>query len=229
MVATNRVHMRLANGSIISEVTFNGINRILTIVTGSPHIVRNWINTTRRFNTPSASSGQPQVVGLEVSCVPDGKIVLLQLCVGGRCLIYRFQRPLEPLLQLCVGGRCLIYKFQRPLEPCGELLAFLDNSQFCFVGYGMEQVTYGLQREHGFSVRNTADLGDMAASKLGREDLRRAGLERLAREVMRVEIEEPAEVWTSNWRRRDLSDEQIAYACAKAFVASKLGQRLLDC
>ncbi|OAY80824.1 hypothetical protein ACMD2_25530 [Ananas comosus] len=144
--------MRLANGSIISEVTFNGINRILTTVTDSPHIVRNWINTTRRCNTPSTSSGQPQVVGLEVSCVPDGKIVLLQLCVG---------------------GRCLIYKFQRPLEPCGELLAFLDNSQFCFVGYGMEQVTYGLQREHGFSVRNTADLGDMAASKLGREDLRR--------------------------------------------------------
>nr|CAD1833559.1 unnamed protein product [Ananas comosus var. bracteatus] len=45
-----------------------------------------------------------------------------------------------------------------------------------------EVVAYGLQREHDFSVRNTVDLGDATATRLGWEDLRPTRLERLARE-----------------------------------------------
>ncbi|XP_020094911.1 uncharacterized protein LOC109714626, partial [Ananas comosus] len=116
---------------------------------------------------------------------------------------------------------------QPRLDPPHRLYAFFVDMRFCFVGVGVEVVVYGLRREYGFTVRNTTDLGNAAARMRGREDLRRAGLELLAREVMCLEMDTPAEVRTSEWWRRDLSQEQIACACADAFVSFQLGCILL--
>ncbi|XP_020094916.1 uncharacterized protein LOC109714631 [Ananas comosus] len=194
----------------LTEVIFARAHRISTTVTHSDVVVTRWIGeTVGGCGGGSSKPDQRPIVGLEVACQPNGNIVLLQLCVSNRCLIYQ-----------------LLHRDHDTCPPY-ELFLFLNSTRFCFVGAGVEVVAYGLRREHGFFVRNKADLGDAAATRLGREDLRRAGLERLAREVMRVEMDTPAEVRRSEWWRRDLSHEQIACACARAFASYELGRILI--
>ncbi|XP_020094913.1 uncharacterized protein LOC109714628 [Ananas comosus] len=195
----------------LTEVTFARAHRITTTVTHSDVVVERWIGETAggcSYGVRSNPSHRP-FVGLEVVCQPNGNIVLLQLCVSNRCLIYQ-----------------LLHR-DHDTCPLYELFVFLNSTRFCFVGAGVEVVAYGLRRGHGFFVRNKVDLGEAAARRLGREDLRRAGLERLAREVMRVEMDTPAEVRRSEWWRRDLSHEQIACACAHAFASFELGRILV--
>ncbi|OAY72931.1 hypothetical protein ACMD2_24888 [Ananas comosus] len=217
MLATCRLTL-VSNDRTLAVVTFADGHRIYTTVTNSAIIIANWINET----VQDCTNGGRYIVSLEVACQRNCNIVLVQFIVRDHCLIY----------QLLHHGKAHppreFYDIFAPDEL--DLLGFSStHARFCFIGAGVEVVAYGLQREHAFSVRNTADLGDTAAVRQGREDLWRAGLERLAREVMQVEMEEPAEVWRSNLGRRDLSNETIAYACAKAYVASKLRRGLLDC
>lgn len=197
------------NDRTLAEVTFDDACRIYTTVTHSAAVVADWINGTVQSCTDNRPSARRHIVGLEATRDANGNIVLLQLCAGFRCLIYQ-----------------LLHR-DRGTNPPRRLYSLLVDMRFCFVGVGMEAVVCGLRREYGFTVRNSADLGKAAARMRFRKDLRRAGLELLAREVMWVEMDTPAEVRTSEWWRRDLSQEQIACACADAFVSFQLGCILL--
>ncbi|XP_020094915.1 uncharacterized protein LOC109714630 [Ananas comosus] len=254
MLATCRLTL-VSNDRTLAVVTFADGHRIYTTVTNSAIIIANWINET----VQDCTNGGRYIVSLEVACQRNCNIVLVQFIVRDHCLIYQLlhhgkAHPPREFYEFLIDTyvdefeiekfdrfssfalRQVVFlmqqKLQKPIFAPDELdlLGFSStHARFCFIGAGVEVVAYGLQREHAFSVRNTADLGDTAAVRQGREDLWRAGLERLAREVMQVEMEEPAEVWRSNLGRRDLSNETIAYACAKAYVASKLRRGLLDC
>nr|CAD1830545.1 unnamed protein product [Ananas comosus var. bracteatus] len=166
---------------------------------------------------------QRHVIGLEVACQPNGSIALLQLCVGNRCLIYQLLHSYSDSDSDSDGDGDSDDDYS-----AGELFSFFRDDRFCFVAAGVDEVAYRLRRAHSFLVRNTADLGEMAATRLGREDLQRAGLERLARKVMGLKMDALAEVQMSEWWRRHLSRQQIACASVHAFVSFELGRILFE-
>ncbi|OAY68409.1 hypothetical protein ACMD2_13651 [Ananas comosus] len=208
----------------LAEVTFAGAHRISTTVTHSGVAVAEWINETiQRCSRHYGVAGprQRHAIGLEVACRPNGSIALLQLCVGNRCLIYQLLHSYSDSYSYSDSDSDDDY-------PAGELFSFFRDDRFCFVAAGVDEVVYRLRRAHSFLVRNTADLGEMAATRLGREDLRRAGLERLARKVMGLKMDALAEVQMSEWWQRHLSRQQIACASVGAFISFELGRILFE-
>ncbi|OAY85575.1 hypothetical protein ACMD2_07605 [Ananas comosus] len=142
------------------------------------------------------------------------------------------QRPVRPphrpahvaVLQLWRRPAMLI--FQVVLADRILLLVSLLNCRTCrFVSMDAAAVANRLRNEYGLAVRNAVDLGELAAERMGRADLRRANVWLLAREVAGIEANTGAV--TSRWDQPDLSMNQIVKASADAFLALEVGRRLL--
>ncbi|XP_020094923.1 uncharacterized protein LOC109714638 [Ananas comosus] len=195
---------QFADGSI-AEVTFEHGNRIFTTNTNSADVVTRSINEAVAIYGPPPISRVHQPVGLHIQrSLPYGAIALLQLFVGKHCLLYQLMH--------------------RDAWPPRNLYTFFKDERFCFTGASAEEVVPALQREFGFKVRVALDLGHVASRRLGREDLRWAGLEQLAMEMMRIEMMRPDEFPQSAWGQRALPLQLVAFACANSFISYELSR-----
>ncbi|KAK6149004.1 hypothetical protein DH2020_016529 [Rehmannia glutinosa] len=129
-------------------------------------------------------------------------------------------------LQLCVGKSCLIFQILRADKIPRRLREFLGNSDYTFVGVGIEGDVRKLRNDYGLEVAKTRDLGSWAGDELGRADLRYVGLKALAKEVVGVEIEKPQNVRLSRWDYHVLTEAQVTYACLDAYLSFEIGRRL---
>ncbi|KAM0841811.1 hypothetical protein ACQ4PT_058773 [Festuca glaucescens] len=154
---------------------------------------------------------------------PDG---LPALFYQRHCYARGQQNPVA-LLQLYVGRRCLIFQLLHADCIPGYLAHFLADPNFRFVGVGVQGDADLLNKDHRLQVANTVDLRGLAAERMGKPELRQAGLQALVRAVMGAELEKPKNVRMGPWDACDLSDEQIRYACIDAFVSFKIGRKLL--
>ncbi|KAG6508425.1 Werner Syndrome-like exonuclease [Zingiber officinale] len=131
------------------------------------------------------------------------------------------------VLQICVGFRCLVFQvIHADLFP-PNLISFLIDRRFIFVGVAILNDAERIARGLNLLVGNTVDLRALAVHKMRRVDLWHAGLQQLAAEVLRLQVVKPYAVTMSNWENYRLSNEQIAYACADAFLSFEIGKRLL--
>ncbi|KAJ3684946.1 hypothetical protein LUZ61_014110 [Rhynchospora tenuis] len=151
------------------------------------------------------------VVGLNIKC---------RIWFNGN----REARPVV-LLQLCVGRRCLIFQL---LFSDTKLRNFLGDDRYQFVGVGVKENAEKLYQWYGLNVGSCEDLRDLAAKKTGQLDMRYWDLQSLAREFMGVCIEKPRWVCLSNWSRYMLETEQIEYAALDAFASFEVGRKLVD-
>ncbi|KAF2321821.1 hypothetical protein GH714_002954 [Hevea brasiliensis] len=113
--------------------------------------------------------------------------------------------PTEPdghqqvaIIQLCVGKRCLIFQLYHADDIPPSLIQFLGNKKFKFVGY-------------------------WAAKKYHDRDYRKLGLKALVLDLLQKVIPKPREITMSEWNAKELTIEQIEYACLDAFVSLELG------
>ncbi|OAY85571.1 uncharacterized protein LOC109717169 [Ananas comosus] len=196
------------------EVTFAGIHNIRASVTPSAEAAAMWIESAYK-GSRSSTPNNPQVVGLDTKLLPelrpgddDHPVALLLLCIGKNCLIFQLLHC-NTLLPL-------------------ELNIFLADPRFCFVGVGVREAANRLHREHALRVSETVDLRDAAAQKTGLQCLRQAGLEYLVKNALGVDLAKPEEVQRSAWQQRELSLQEVAYACADVFASFELGSRLLS-
>lgn len=94
------------------------------------------------------------------------------------------------VLQLCVNRRCLVFQlYQASNEVPRELAEFLADAGVRFVGIGVDGGVRRLANECNLRVACTVDLSDAAAAVLGRPQLARAGLKSLALIVMGTRME----------------------------------------
>ncbi|KAI3978147.1 hypothetical protein MKX01_012978 [Papaver californicum] len=132
------------------------------------------------------------------------------------------------VLQLCVARRCLIFQFNwRDYVPT-SLYKFLNNEKFIFVGVGVDEDGDKLFDDYKLTVAKTIDLRPLAAEKLKRKELMRAGLKSLADTVLARDLPKPKNVTLSKWDADFLTYRQIQYACLDAFVSFKLGVVLMQ-
>lgn len=179
-------------------------DQIHTLVTHSAPMVESWLSEI----IPIVN--QNPIVGLDVEWRPnnrnsDNPVATLQLCVDHRCLIFQ-----------------LLYAQTIPRA----LFDFLSNGSYTFVGAGIENDMDKLLVDYDLKVTNTLDLGPLAATKLGKIELKKAGLKGLSKEVLGKELQKPSNVTRSRWDNEWLMCNQVQYACIDAFISSEIGRRL---
>ncbi len=112
------------------------------------------------------------------------------------------------LVQIAAGGRVYVVDplaIGREVQPLGELLADDGTEK---VIHSVDYDLRSLDREWGFRVRNVFDTS-VAARLCG---ARRLGLETVLDETLGVKINKEKRLQQSDWSRRPLSEEALAYA-----------------
>ncbi|KAL5546808.1 hypothetical protein UlMin_006495 [Ulmus minor] len=192
----------------IFDVEINS-DSVETLVTHIPSMVDDWIQEIERINNHNLNN---LIVGLDVEWRPSfnryitNKVAVLQLCVGHRCLIF------QPLHAQFIPQ---------------SLSEFLGNSNYSFVGVGIQEDIEKLACDWELSVRNPVDVRDLAANSYSDSNLRNTSLKNLAKTVLGLEIEKPRRITMGRWDKEWLDTDQVKYACVDAFVSSELGKRLV--
>ncbi|RZC73316.1 hypothetical protein C5167_048793 [Papaver somniferum] len=83
-------------------------------------------------------------------------------------------------LQLCVDRRCLIFQIIHADGVPESIDGFLKDTNYRFVGVGIQSDVDKLGSDYNICVENVFDLRNLAAEKYGRKDLKNAGLMGLA-------------------------------------------------
>lgn len=181
-----------------------------TWVTRRPSMAKNWIRGTENWNYRRLHR---LIVGLDIEWRPNTK---------------RGQENPVAILQLFVSRRCLIYQLQNARKIPDDLKDFLKNPNYTFVGVGIERDKQKLYRDYSLEVTKTADLRDMAAHELKDPDLRNAGLRKLAKVILRKDVnhEKLLKVRMSDWDNDHLSKAQVLYACLDAYLSFAIGRQL---
>ncbi|KAL6540707.1 hypothetical protein OROMI_024590 [Orobanche minor] len=192
----------------IYDVVFFG-DSIHTIVTYDPDIATQWISDVEHDNSGRILR---LIVGLDVEWRPSFK---------------RNTHNPAATLQLCVGGRCLIYQLIYSPSIPKSLTDFLANPNYTFVGIGIDDDLKRLQDDHAFGFNTvTVDLRGLAADKYGQSDLKNSGLKGLAKIVLEKDVEKPKKIRMSGWNKKRLTYDQVRYACVDAFVSFEIGRIL---
>ncbi|KAM5582970.1 Werner Syndrome-like exonuclease [Rosa sericea] len=186
------------------DVTFYN-DQIHTLVTHSAPMVESWLSEIMPI------INENPIVGLDVEWRPN------------------FNRNSDhPIatLQLCVDHRCLIFQLIHAQNIPQSLFDFLANGSYKFVGAGIQNDTEKLLLDYDLKVTNTVNLGALAATKLGKRELKNAGLKGLSKEVLGKELQKSSKVTMSRWDNEWLTCNQVQYACIDAFISSEIGRQL---
>lgn len=134
------------------------------------------------------------------------------------------------VLQLCVNRRCLVFQlYQASNEVPRELAEFLVDAGVRFVRIGVDGGVRRLANECNLRVACTVDLSDAAAAVLGRPELARAGLKSLALIVMGTRMEKTKDITMSRWgERTDVDVGAINYTCIDVYMSYEIGRRMLS-
>jgi ribonuclease D len=197
----------MATETFVMYVAFEG-HEIKTTITSSGTAVKRWLREIRYMYRWVYHK---LIVGLDVEWRPSYSHV---------------QNPVA-VLQLCVGHRCLVFQILHADFVPQDLVDFLADPGFRFVGVAVRGDADRLSDDHGLHVVNTVDLRRLAAEGMHRPDLRQAGLQALVRAVMGADLQKPKKVTMGPWDAQDLSADQIKYACIDAFVSFEIGRKLL--
>lgn len=194
-------------GTIYVDVKFSDTS-IQTTATSSSVIVDRWISRIIDIHHWRLSN---LVVGLDIEWLP-----------------YYPPNDRNPvaIMQVCVGRRCLIFQLLHADSIPESLANFLANPYFTFVGVGVEDDAKKLLEDYKLRVERTLDLADAAAAKYEFDGYKYRGLKKLAKELIGKNMVKPKHVTLSAWDTRDLSLEQIEYACIDAYVSFELGLSL---
>ncbi|RZC49174.1 hypothetical protein C5167_017603 [Papaver somniferum] len=135
---------------------------IETVVTKSGSSVESWIEWI--YNEYDDDYVNHPTVGLDVYWKPS----------------FGTHRNPVAILQLCVDRRCLIFQIIHADEVPECLDEFVKDTNYRFVGVGIQSDVDKLGSDYNLCVEKVFDLRDLAAEKYGRKDLKNDGLMKLS-------------------------------------------------
>lgn len=131
------------------------------------------------------------------------------------------------ILQLCVETTCLIFQLFHMDDVPDRLKRFLMDAKFTFVGVSVKNDIKKLKKEYGLECRNGVDVVEVANKEWPTRFVGGWGLKRMAEELVGLHMKKPKQVCKSQWHARDLTMEQLEYACLDAYVSFRIGHKLL--
>ncbi|KAL6880470.1 hypothetical protein ACP4OV_012035 [Aristida adscensionis] len=183
---------------------------VVTTVTAHRGVARRWVRATMwRFAARLRPAAAGLTVGLGVQWTPPPRAL-----PGGA-------PPAAATLQLCAGGRCLVFQLARAGGAVPALLRrFLADARVTFAGYNVAADRRRLRAHHGLEVASAMELrreSGMGRASLGEMAAALVGLRMAAK---------PAAVVRSDWGAAKLSKKQVRYACVDAYLSCRLGVHL---
>lgn len=175
-------------------------------VTQSPDMVRYWISTLLSFNY---NAKKKMVIGL------------------------RFQWTLNDsneqrvsVLLLCVNQHCLVFQIRHASYIPQDLLNFLNDEHFVYVGIGIQRYAEILFRDYGIVLGpTTVELQELYVIQRGEPPV--TGIDSPLLElvflVLNKDLKRPLSFFSSNWDALQLEAEQIKYASADAYCIYRIG------
>ncbi|XP_058741795.1 uncharacterized protein LOC131614191 [Vicia villosa] len=124
---------------------------------------------------PYLNDSDNVIVGLDVECL---------------LAKHRGMPNTAAVLQLCIGGECLIFQISHASFIPESLINFLGNKNYKFVGVGIKDDVDKLLRDFSLRVVSFVNLRTLAAIKMSDKALKFAGLKTL---VLRVAAESRSE------------------------------------
>ncbi|KAF2321845.1 hypothetical protein GH714_003057 [Hevea brasiliensis] len=103
-----------------------------------------------------------------------------------------------------------------------SLIQFLGHKKFKFVGKEVRNDAYKLFENYKLHVAHTKDVAYWAPRKI-MTNYRMMGLKALVLDGLQKVIPKPREITMTEWNAKELTIEQIEYACLDAFVSLELG------
>ncbi|GMP63707.1 hypothetical protein CsSME_00025298 [Camellia sinensis var. sinensis] len=132
------------------------------------------------------------------------------------------------MLQLCVGNRCLVILMHRldsnSIPQC--LKNFLENQEICFVGVDLSSGVHSLSAKHGIECKSSVEAKELVARVLKKPRLINAGLATLAAEVG-IAWEQSKYLSNFNWYALVFSDEEIKYVVEDVYASFLIGTKVL--
>ncbi|KAI4377487.1 hypothetical protein MLD38_015101 [Melastoma candidum] len=148
-----------------------------------------------------------------------GKPTLVRLDVEWRPNRIRYLSYETATLQLCIDDKCLNVQLLYITYIPESIIGFCGDPNFTFVGVEVADDVEKLRNEYNQECAKHADFRELAKMQWP-DRFRRSGLKNLAREVG-VVMMQPKHVTLSNWEARNLSIEQVEYACLGSILHSK--------
>ncbi|XP_047173632.1 exonuclease 3'-5' domain-containing protein 2-like [Vigna umbellata] len=175
-------------------------------VTSTASVVRRWITSIVNQHRRHVYLRR-LVVGLGVQWSPGGS------------------DPPADTLQLCVGRRCLIFQLAHADRVPRNLRTFLNHRSHTFVGFWNHSDRRKLENsEHCLDMcRDPLDLRYFAETE-NDDYLVQDSVEEIVEKCLGYIVEQRREISMSNWYRKHLSNEQIAYATVDAYCAFLVGR-----
>ncbi|KAF2321852.1 hypothetical protein GH714_003080 [Hevea brasiliensis] len=193
----------IIDGPSIHDIQYYG-DHIFTTVTAAAVVVDEWIANTMHIHKRELGE---LLIGLDTEwCMPTEPDGHQQVAI----------------IQLCVGKRCLIFQLYHADDIPPSLIQFLGNKKFKFVGKGVWNDACKLFEDYELLVAHTKDVGYWAAKIYHDRDYRKLGLKALVLDLLQKVIPKPREITMSEWNAKELTIEQIEYACLDAFVSLNL-------
>ncbi|KAM7514124.1 hypothetical protein LguiA_003707 [Lonicera macranthoides] len=205
MIKYLKYHPANSRSTAVYDITYYNDN-IQAVVTCSATVVDRWINEITRIHRRKLHK---LVIGIDTEWRLNANKSIA-------------------ILQLCVGRRCLIFQLHHAQEIPASLYAFLNNTNFTFVGVGIGQDVQKLSDHRKLSVGGCVkDLQPLAASVYNDKEFEKMGLKRMASAVLGKVMDKPKHITLSKWDAKRLSYAQVEYACLDAFVSFEIGMALL--
>lgn len=123
------------------------------------------------------------------------------------------------LLQLANENSCYLFRLNKT-GLTADLIRLLSKEDIVKAGVAIRDDLIGLKKLKSFEPGGFIEIADMAKEQ-GHQKL---GLRSLAEELMEIKVSK--KMRTSNWERKELSPQQMAYAAADAHLGLKLFQIL---
>ncbi|CAJ1963137.1 unnamed protein product [Sphenostylis stenocarpa] len=179
---------------------------VTVTVTSTASVVRRWLSTTLHLRRHYVLL-ERLVVGLGVQWTPGGS------------------DPPADTLQLCVGHRCLIFQLTQADSVPRKLRTFLNHRSHIFVGFWNRSDRRKLEySEHSLDMSSDPlDLRYFAETETD-ESLVKDSVEKIVQKCLGYEVQQRREISMSDWDRKHLSDDQVAYATVDAYCAFLVGR-----
>jgi ribonuclease D len=123
------------------------------------------------------------------------------------------------LLQLADEMKCYLFRLNKIGMP-QEIVELLADEETLKVGVAIRDDLVGLKKRETFRPKGFIEIADLAKEQ-GHHKL---GLRSLAEVLMEVKVSK--KMRTSNWEKKELTPQQLAYAAADAHLGLKLYQIL---
>ncbi|KAL6576310.1 hypothetical protein OROHE_000091 [Orobanche hederae] len=136
--------------------------------------------------------------------------LIVGLDIKWRPSFNRYINNTTSMLQLCIGGRCLIFQLVHSPSIPKSLTDFLTNPNCTFIGIGIDSDLEKLQEDYEFGFNtNMINVRGLAADKYGQSYLKRDRLKGLAKAVLDKDVEKPKRITMSRWDYQWLTPAQM--------------------